>query len=78
LDALSRTSGSSTDHGDAPHGIVYRSRFDDGSLSVVLFERARPYVRLLPSTAPVPLNEVNELADAVRAVVPFAFVPSST
>jgi hypothetical protein len=58
-------------HADEPHGIVYRSRFDDGSLAIALFERARRHVRLMPKSRPVPLRDVGELADAVREVVPF-------
>lgn len=62
------------DHSDAPHGIIYRSRFDDGALATVLFERSKPFVRLFPATSPAPLPSVRELGDSVRRVFPFELV----
>lgn len=61
-------------HPSLPHGMVYRSRFNDDELAVVLFDRARAMVRLLPGSAPVALTKVSELADPVREDVPFVFV----
>lgn len=62
------------DHPEQPHGIVYRSRFDDGAFAVVLFERARPHVRLFPSTSVVALTDAPELAEAVQQVWRFKLV----
>jgi hypothetical protein len=62
------------DHASQPDGMVYRSRFDDGALAVVLFERARGHVRLFPSSAPAPLSSVPEMGDALGAELEFALV----
>jgi hypothetical protein len=62
------------EHPERPHGMIYRSRFDDEALAVVLFDRASAHVRLFPSTAAVALVDVPELADAVRQVWPFTLV----
>jgi hypothetical protein len=61
-------------HPSAPHGIVYRSRFDDAALAVVLFDRALPHVRLFPKSKPTPLRDVPELGEALRSVVGFDLV----
>jgi RES domain len=62
------------DHADKPHGMVYRSRYDDDALAIVLFERGKAHVRLLPSSEPIALNMAKELTDALRQTVPFEFV----
>jgi hypothetical protein len=62
------------DHPDRPHGIVYRSRFDDDTLAVVLFDRARRHVRLFPRSRPVALGDARELGDGVRHTFPFELV----
>lgn len=62
------------DHASEPHGMVYRSRFDDDALAIVLFERAKPHVRLFPSSSPVELPHANELGDAIRNTVPFTLI----
>ncbi|HEX4448088.1 MAG TPA: RES family NAD+ phosphorylase [Polyangiaceae bacterium] len=62
------------DHASQPHGIVYRSRFDDDALAVVLFDRAKGYVRLFPSSAPTPLAAVPEMGDALGSELEFALV----
>jgi hypothetical protein len=49
------------DHDARPHGLVYRSRFNDEELALVLFGRARPYVRILPGATPVSLLETIEV-----------------
>jgi hypothetical protein len=54
------------DHPDHPDGIVYRSRFDDDAVAVVLFDRARPPVRLFPGTEPLSLRLAPELANGLR------------
>lgn len=61
-------------HANQPHGIVYRSRFDDDALAIVLFDRASPRVRLFPSSAPTALPAVPELGNALRSVVDFELV----
>jgi hypothetical protein len=61
-------------HPSQPDGMVYRSRFDDASLAIVLFGRALPFVRLYPGTVPTPFSEVHELTDAVGAVIPYSVV----
>jgi hypothetical protein len=62
------------DHGSEPHGMVYRSRFDDDALAMVLFERAKPHVRIFPCSTPVALLDAKELGDAIRNTVPFILV----
>jgi hypothetical protein len=62
------------DHPDQPDGIVYRSRFDDGALAVVLFERGASRVRLFPETRAVALDTAHELTTALRQAVPFVLV----
>ena len=62
------------DHANQPHGMVYRSRFDDGAFGVLLFGRAKPYVRIFPGSTPVELPDANELGDAIRNTVPFNLV----
>lgn len=63
------------EHPEALHGAVYRSRFDMRALAVVLFDRARPHVRLHPGAKPMPLNEVSETFLALTASpVPLALV----
>jgi hypothetical protein len=62
------------DHANQPHGMVYRSRFDDSALALVLFERARAHVRLFPNSAPVELPLANALGDAIRNTVPFTLI----
>jgi hypothetical protein len=62
------------DHASEPHGMVYRSRFDDEALAMVLFERAKPHVRIFPSSTPVALLDAKELGDAIRNTVPFILV----
>lgn len=62
------------EHASAPDGIVYRSRYDDTSTAVVLFERARPRVRFYPGTEPIPFNDVSELTQAVRNVIPYVLI----
>ncbi len=61
-------------HPDRPHGILYRSRYDPDRPAMVLFGRAKPYVRLFPGAAPEPLARVPELAAGVRNQVPFVLV----
>jgi hypothetical protein len=61
-------------HPSQPDGMVYRSRFDDTSLAIVLFGRALPFVRLYPGTVPTPFSEVHELTDAVGAIIPYSVV----
>ena len=62
-------------HPDAPHGAVYRSRFNMRSHAIVLFDRARPMVRLHPAVRPTPLTEMNEVFLALTALpVPIALV----
>lgn len=49
------------DHPDAPDGMVYMSRLAVcHQPALVLFERARPHVRLLPGSNPLPLLKVPE------------------
>ncbi len=62
-------------HPDAPHGAVYRSRFNMSSVAIVLFGHARPQVRLYPAARPTPLTELMEafLALTMRPV-PLALV----
>ncbi|SDA10782.1 RES domain-containing protein [Nitrosospira sp. Nsp18] len=62
------------DHASEPHGMVYRSRFDDDALAMVLFERAKPHVRIFPSSTPVALLNAKELGDAIRNTVPFILI----
>lgn len=62
------------DHASQPHGMVYRSRFDDSALALVLFGRAKPHVRLFPGSTPVELPQADELGDAIRNTVPFNLV----
>jgi hypothetical protein len=61
-------------HPDRPHGIVYRSRFDDDALAVVLFDRAKALVRLFPSSVPTALAAVPELGNALRSIMDFELV----
>jgi len=49
------------DHPSRPHGIVYRSRFNDDELALALFGRARDYVHLLRGTTPISLLEAGDL-----------------
>ena len=62
------------DHTDKPHGIVYRSRFDSSQMALVLFDRAKPFVRLFPNSKPVNFEDATELTDAVRSTVPFTLI----
>lgn len=62
------------DHADQAHGIVYRSRFDSSQMALVLFDRAKPFVRLFPNSQPVSFEDAPELTDAVRSTVPFALI----
>ena len=49
------------DHPDAPDGMIYLSRFAvDQQAAIVLFDRAKPHVRLLPGFSPAPLTDVQE------------------
>lgn len=63
------------EHADAPHGAVYRSRFNMRLLAMVLFERAAPHVRLHPAAKPTPLTELPEAFLALTMLpVPLALV----
>jgi hypothetical protein len=63
------------EHLDAPHGAVYRSRFNMSSHAIVLFDRARAHVRLHPAAKPTPLTEMNEAFLALTMLpVPLALV----
>jgi hypothetical protein len=61
-------------HRQQPDGLVYRSRYDDDALAIVLFERARPRVRLFPGAKPKALPEVPELGNGLRRAVSFKLV----
>jgi hypothetical protein len=61
-------------HASLAHGIVYRSRFDPEQSAIALFDRAAPFVRRFPGSAPKPLTTVDELSAAVRNRVPFVLV----
>ena len=61
--------------------MVYRSRFADDALAMVLFKRAKPHVRIFPSSMPVallnakePSLNAKEPSDAIRNTVPFILI----
>lgn len=63
------------DHADAPDGMVYLSRFAAGhQAALVLFDRARPHVRLVPGSAPLPLPTVPEAFTALTQLQSIALV----
>jgi hypothetical protein len=56
------------------NGMVYRSRFADDALAMVLFKRAKPHVRIFPSSMLVALLNAKEPGDAIRNTVPFILI----
>jgi hypothetical protein len=63
------------EHPDTPDGAVYRSRFNMNSLAIVLFDRAKPHVRLHPAAKPTPLTALNEAFLALTmSPVPLALI----
>jgi hypothetical protein len=52
------------EHPDQPDGMVYRSRFDDDQLALVLFGRAAEKVRLFPGSRTISLDQTPELVMA--------------
>lgn len=63
------------EHSDCVHGAVYRSRFDMQSTALVLFDRAKAFVRSYPASSPVPLTNLDELISPLKSLpVPVALV----
>lgn len=54
--------------------MVYRSRFADDALAMVLFERAKLYARIFPRRMPIAFLNAKELGDAIRNTVPFILI----
>ncbi|BDT66664.1 hypothetical protein os1_08270 [Comamonadaceae bacterium OS-1] len=62
-------------HADAPDGMVYLSRFAAGQQpAIVLFDRAKPHVRLLPGFPPVALLAIPEAFTALTQMQSIALV----
>lgn len=63
------------DHRDEPHGLIYLSRFATGRQpSIVLFDRAKPHVRVLPGFKPAPLWTIPEVFTTLTQVQKIALV----
>lgn len=71
---VSHLSGRRAYRFDTPDGIVYRSRFDGGKTTVVLFDRAAPRVRLFPGSGPVKFGDAEKVTAAVSSTVPYCLV----
>ena len=64
------------DHKSQPHGIVYQANFGfKQKPAIVLFDRARPYVRLLPGYVASPFADLPEAFDALTKRYPIVLTP---